>query len=276
MIMRFRLPCAASALAGLLLASGPALAKNVDLIFVIDQSGSMAGEFVDLGDNLAVVFNGLTTSPEITSLQAGLVTYEGSGPGSITLQQGLTDDATVLQNAFAGVQIRGGTEQALSAVDAAVPGGNASLGISYRPNAVRSAILITDENADDAFSYTYAGQTGYGALGQLMDDTGFLLNIITAPSLFDDFAPSARPAGTPDDPFAAIFDLTAFNADPATFLAEFAAAKLEEIIVTEPTDPVFLPVPDAEAHVIPLPATAWLLGAAMLGLGGIGHLRRET
>ena len=263
----------------LVAASSGAHAKSVDIMFVIDQSGSMANEFQDLGANLGIVFNGLQAAPEIDSVTAGLITYEGGlgVPGAITLQQDLTADVSALQTAFAGVGVRGGIENALTAVDAAIPGGTGFLGVSYRPNTVRSIVLITDEDADDENSYTYGGATGYAALGQYLDDSGYLNNIITPSFLFNEFAPASRPSGDAADPFPALFDLAAFNADPQQFLVEFTATKLQEIIVTEPVDPGTPPGPDPETPPapIPLPASAWLLGAALLGLGGAGARRRR-
>ena len=273
-----------TALAGTLaLVSTPAIAKSVDIVFVIDQSGSMANEFRDLGTNLGIVFNGLEAAPEVDSVGAGLITYEGSlsRADAITLQQDITTDASTLESAFAGVSTRGGTENALTAVDAAIPGGAGFVGVGYRPDTVRSIVLITDEDADDENSYQFSGLTGYAALGGYLDQAGYLNNVITSRSLFDDFAPAARPAGDADGSSPALFDLAAFNADPQDFLRGFVATKLEEIIVTdpiEPTDPLppTTPTPtDPGPAPIPLPASALLLGAAMLGLGAAGR-RREA
>lgn len=265
--------------------AAPSLAKTVDLVFVIDQSGSMANEFRDLGDNLGIVFDGLVASPAVDSVTAGLVTYEGrlDREDAITLQQDLTSDVGALTSAFAGVSTRGGVETALTAVDAAIPGGLGFLGIDYRPGTVRSIVLITDEDADDEGVYTYAGQTGYAALGSYLDDAGYLNNVITQPSLFEGFGPASRPLGeagaTP-----ALFSLPAFNDDPQGFLTEFTATKLEEILVADPVDPAPPPDPDPDpidplppveptppveppVAPIPLPASALLLGGALLGLG---------
>lgn len=264
-------------LAGALAASlgaAPAAAANfdVDIMFVIDQSGSMAGEFSDLSANISTFINGLTSDASIDSVHAGLVTYEeaslglgvdcGTGDPCLELDQAITSSVPTLATALstAAGETFGGTEDALSAVSAVLPGGVLFGASGWRSGTVKSIVLITDEDADDALSFTYGGLTGYAALGQQLDDVGYLNNIITVSSLFSTYEPASRPISDPAGDFDALFDLSSFNADPGAFLTQFAAAKLVELQegpITGGSD-------------VPLPAAAWML---LAGLGGLGAVR---
>jgi len=229
---------------------------DFDLVFVIDRSGSMGNEFTDLANNLEVVFNGLNNAAGIGSVSAGLITYLSTP----TLVQNLTTDVNVLKNAINGVSVTGSRENALIAVDSAIPGGNQDLGLNYRPNTVRSVVLITDEDADDENSYSVNGGSSYAGLGAYLDSTGYLNNIITSTSLFSDYDDAARP--TP----GGLFDLAQFNNDPAAFLTSFTNAKIQEA----QSAPVFDPTPTVPP--VPLPAAAWMMIA---GLGGLGFAARR-
>lgn len=230
--------------------SEQAAAVDVDITFVIDRSGSMGGEFSFLGGAIGGFLNDLQGDSRIDSAQAALVSYLGSA----RLESGLTSDATALQSAFAGVPASGGTENALIAVDAAIPGGNANLGIAYRPGTVRSIVLITDEDADDENSYSNSFGTGPTALGALLDQQGFLNNVIFDQGGFDNpetsFNPIARPTG-------ATFDITDFRDDRPGFFAEFTRVKIGEIV-----------------NQVPEPGVLGLMGVALLGMGATRRRRR--
>lgn len=238
-----------------------AQAKDVDLTFVIDQSGSMSDEFVTLSDNIGDFFDLLTNDPGVNSVAGSLITYLGTP----VLQLNKTTSATELSAALASEFASGSVENALGAVDSAIPGGESFLGVDYRPNTVRSVILITDEDADDQFSYPGS----YAGLGDYVANSGYLLNIITETSLFDRYAGAEVPEG-------ALFDIDLFTADPEAFLADFAQAKLDEIATTPiaPVDPVEPTDPSTPAPV-PLPAGLPLLAAA-LGIFGIAGARRRA
>lgn len=248
---------------------------NVDI--VIDQSGSMSNEFSTLGSNISTFVSGLAGDANVSSVNAGLVTYEearlgptgncGFGNSCLQVSQALTSDVTTLGNALAAEasQTFGGTEDALAAVDSVLPGGSLFTTVGWRANTVKSIVLITDEDADDESSYTNSFGTGYAALGQKLDSVNYLNNIITITSLFSEYEPASRPN---DSLNQALFDLNSFTgagADPAAFLAQFAAAKLQEITTGGvPTG--------GSTNVVPLPASGWLV---MAGLGALFAARRR-
>ncbi len=249
---------------------------DVDLVFVIDQSGSMANEFATLASDIDVLFNGLLSSSEVSSVSAGLVTYEAARNGAsttgLTLQQSLDSDAANLSTAFAAVGVFGGTEDALSAVDAVLPGGELFTQLAWRNDTVKSVILITDENADDASIYSNSFGTGYAALGAKLDDVGYLNNIITTSSLFASFEPASAPRGTAGE-YQALFDIADFTgpgSDSSVFLSNFASSKLGELTT------VGTETGGSDMGVVPLPAAGWLLLAGIGGINAISRRRRRA
>lgn len=244
---------------------------DVDLMFVIDQSGSMSDEFSTLAANIAVVFDGLATSSEIGSVAAGVVSYEAAASGTLSLVQSLTTSAATLATALASVPVFGGTEDALSAVASVLPGGSLFSSAGWRNDTVKSIILITDEDADDYWYFSYKGLTGYAALGAQLDDANYLNNIITSSYLFDTYEEASRPydAGEYEALFA-LEDFTGYGADPEAFLAAFAATKLDEITTGGET------TPGSEApSPVPLPASLPLLLSGLAGLSAQYHRKKK-
>ncbi len=221
--------------------------KDVDLLFVIDQSGSMGNEFSTLADNIEDFFNLLTSDARTGSVAGGLISYLGTP----TLDQSLTTDVLSLKAAISGVSVGGGTENGLDAIQAGLPGGSLFNSVGWRPNTVKSFVLLTDEDDD--------GAENYAAVGTAISDAGYLNNIIVSGG-GNEYAPSAVPTG-------AVFSLSTFTSDPTNFFPAFAQAKLGEIETT-PTTPGTTPV-------IPVPASIPLLISGV-GLLGALRLRRKA
>jgi hypothetical protein len=228
---------------------------DADIMFVIDQSGSMSGEFSFLAGAISGFLSDLQADARIGTARAGLISYE-TNP---TLHSDLTTDAAALSAAFAGVPIFGGFENAYRAVDSALPGGNTDFSLSYDPNAVKSVVLITDEDQDGFYSNGFG--TGAAALGDYLDDAGFLNNIIfdqTFGTSVADFEPVARPN-------TGLFSIADFRTDRTAFFEEFTRTKITEIVDA-----------GGGASPIPLPATLPLLLGGLVGLGVISARRRAA
>lgn len=222
-----------------------ATVKDVDLLFIIDQSGSMGSEFSTLAANIESFVGLLEADSRVGSVAGGLITFETSP----TLVQSITTDIADLKADIDAAPIFGGTENGLGAISVALPGGALFDSVGWRNNTVKSLVFITDENADDVGLLTYAG------VGQAVLNAGYLNNIIVS-SGGSAYTPTAVPAG-------AVFDLNQFTADPAGFFTQFAAAKLGEIAITDPTG------------TIPVPASIPLL-ASGLALFGVVRRRRHS
>ena len=225
---------------------------DADLMFVVDGSGSMGDDFTDLGAGMTTFVNALQADHRIGSVRVGLVRYSLNQ----LLQINLTYDLSV----FTGL-LRGkgnfATENPLAAIDFAVTND----AITYRPDAVKSIILITDEEGDDFGTSTNAFGTGGSALGALLDDLGFLNNIIHNPAKRNSTANYSQIAR----PFGALFDIADFRADPTNFLTAFASVKVQEFVDVRTLS-------DQKLNVVPLPAGAWLL---IGGLGALAAVRRR-
>jgi hypothetical protein len=262
--MFLKIKKAAIASVAALTIAGPASAASVDLMFVIDRSGSMQDEFDTLADNIANVLSGIAADSRIDSVAAGIVTFEDS----IDLEQTVTTDATALSSALNSVSVTGGDEPGLGAMASVLPGGSLFDSVGWRPDTVRSLVLITDEDNDSGFGFSSGA---YGAFQTLIDGAGYLNNVIVsnltnACSAFGgsstsggcEYIPTSRPGGN------AAFDLLAFVDDEEAFFQNFVNTKIDEII-----DVIG---PDPDPNVVPLPAAGWMLIA---GLGGLAAMRRK-
>jgi len=80
----FNLAAAGATSLALLAAPVQAATVDVDIMFVIDQTGSMDDELLTLSNSIATFVNGLSGTPDVSSVGVGLVTYEEArnGPGN--------------------------------------------------------------------------------------------------------------------------------------------------------------------------------------------------
>jgi len=145
------------AVACVLLAAGVAGAANsADVLFVVDESGSMATEHAWLSTMVTDLENGLVAAG-VTNNQYGLIGYgdyytAGSTGHSHTVGSGLWGTAAELSTATGSLVTSGGTEDGWEAIDYGLNN------YTFRPGAGLNVILITDEDRDTLDgSLTYAG-----------------------------------------------------------------------------------------------------------------------
>jgi hypothetical protein len=130
-----------------------------DVIAVVDESGSMAGEHAWLGTMVTSLEAGLQTAGVTGPNQYGLVGYGGGGGAHpVTGHQhavggGQFGTAAQFAAATGGLVTTGGTEDGWAGI-------NFALGYAMRADSARNMILVTDEDRDNTnAALTFAGVT---------------------------------------------------------------------------------------------------------------------
>lgn len=131
---------------------GPPSPQNrplVDIVWIIDYSGSMGSYMSAVASNATTFFNAL--SGHNLDFRLGVVAYEITASKRLAPSNG-ADWTTSITDFQSMVQIptSGGTENGLSAIQYALNN------YSYRTGATRYLVILTDENADDYSSSLYS------------------------------------------------------------------------------------------------------------------------
>ncbi len=249
-IQKKLLAAAAAALFGLAGQSQAAIVA--DIMWVVDTSGSMGGDIAQVKQRIAQ-FDSVMIANNIDA-RYGLVRFGGAN----TLIQDFTDITTftAVGSPFTLLSANGGgTEDGSAALQVA-------LTASYRANAVRNLILVTDED-DDNVANRAALATDLAATS-----ANELINIIGNPGNdSNNYYRTLAPANG-----GAFFDILDFRANPAPFFTNFINTKVNEIVqdfcTINPNDPACI-------NRTPEPMSAALVGLGLLGMGALRTRRRK-
>lgn len=149
--------------------SGAQAATTADIIFVVDESGSMAGEHAWIQNMVNSLDADLVTAG-VTANRYGLVGFgrsqtPGPAPAKFLVGGGDWGTAAQLSTAATGLVAYGGTEDGWYGINFALDN------YAFRANAAVNIVLITDEDRDNLLgdgTYTYANTlanlTGENAL----------------------------------------------------------------------------------------------------------------
>lgn len=171
-------------------------ATTADIVFVVDESGSMAGEHAWIAGMVSALDTALGGAG-VTGNRYGLVGFGASGAGGHAVAGhkelvGGGDFGTAAQLAAAtgSLVISGGTEDGYSGLALAFSG------YSFRPGAAVNIILITDEDRD------ILGGSPHTKASILSSFTanGALLNAVVSASFVHNVAPLALLGSNGDDP----------------------------------------------------------------------------
>ena len=114
---------------------------RLDLVFMVDATGSMGDEIGKLKASMRAMADQIAQLPGQPDICYGLVAYRDRGDAFITRTHDLTDDLSAFQNLLSRVQAQGGgdTPEALNeALHEVVHG------LSWRASAARLVVLVAD------------------------------------------------------------------------------------------------------------------------------------
>lgn len=114
---------------------------RLDLVFLVDATGSMGDEIAKLKASMRAMARQIAQLPGQPDICYGLVAYRDRGDAFITRTHDFTDDLGAFQQQLAAVQAHGGgdTPEALNeALHEVVHG------LSWRTNAARMVVLVAD------------------------------------------------------------------------------------------------------------------------------------
>ncbi|MFC4260580.1 VWA domain-containing protein [Marinobacter lacisalsi] len=243
-----------------------------DIVFVVDESGSMGTVQQNLRNNIGLFASILTGTGQVNA-NYGLVGYGdyNAAPRMVTDLTDVSSFSTAAGSLTAGGSREPGytaTAFALNALD-----GQSDL-FSFRSNAVKNIIILTDEPHDSYNSSSYGTIDGSAvdeaAADGALDDNNALYNgVLSGTSTTYSYETLITDHG------GSVFDLTAFNTtDQDTiedFVTYFANAKLKETLDfcdLNPTDPAC----NGSSNPVAEPSAFALLG---LGLSGLVAIRRR-
>lgn len=268
MTLKKLLSSAVFCFATLIASSIQAAPISSDLVFVVDESGSMANVQANLRNNIGL-FSSILSGTGQVDPRFGLVGY---GNSSVVPRQ-LTDfaDSTSFSTAATNLIASGGQEPGYTATAYALNALDDQTDMfSYRPNAVKNIIILTDEPSNYDLS-------GYGSLGGeavtssmldgLLTDNNALYNgVLRWSNTITSYESLITSHG------GSVFDLNQFNStDPLVveeFVTDFATEKLQETL-----DFCVINPNNSACNSVDVPESGSL---ALIGLGLAGmYLRRR-
>ncbi|MCP1336443.1 vWA domain-containing protein [Futiania mangrovi] len=257
-------------------AAAPAQAASIssDIVFIVDESGSMGSVQANLRNNMSL-FASILSGGGVDARYA-LVGYgdRGVAPRLITDFTNPTDFATAAN----GLRTNGGTEPGYSAIAFALNQLDGQTDtLSYRSAAVKNIIILTDEPSN--------GDGGYSIGGATVNEAGIDALLTQFNALLNGVLSGSRTIASYEDLIkdhsGNIFDLNQFGSSDQTqvelFVETFAKGKLQEIIdfcTVNPSDPACQTGGGSSGgSQVSEPGVLALLG---LGLVGLAVARRRV
>lgn len=254
--------------------SGPAKAAIItDIIMIVDESGSMSTEQVNLRNNIGLFASILSAGG--VDAQYGLVGY---GNTSVVPRM-LTDLTTSggFATAAGNLVASGGTEPGYSATAFALNSLDSQSSLfSFRANALKNIIIFTDEpsNGDSCASYglcVSGASVTLATADSLLTDNNALFNaVLSGTNTINSYQTLV------DNHSGNVYNLAGLSTTDTTavqaFVESFAQSKLQEIVdycTLHPEDPA------CQGGRVPEPSSLGMLGFGLAALAGFVALRRR-
>ncbi len=191
--------------------TGIAVAQGIDVVFKIDESGSMSDEIADVKANVVTIFNALPAGSHVGLVGYGTTADHGQTGQQPHVHTALVSDPVAFQAAVDTLASTGSVEQGYravfeSATDTLSAGG--SLGFTGAPYC---NILITDETPDQG------GRTRQEAIDAMVNEGGIFFGIMRG-THFANAQPLADATG------GQLFRIGAFRNDPQPVIEAVLAA----------------------------------------------------
>lgn len=201
----------------------PVQAQGIDVVFKVDESGSMGDDIADVQANVVTIFNNLPAGSSVGLVGYGTPSHFGGYSAQIPhIHTPVTSDASIFQNAVNQLIAYGGLEQGYRAVYESATDtiavdyfGNASPSLGFT-GAPYCNILITDERLNQG------GRTLQEATDAMTGVGGVFFGIL--PSYwFSEAQPLADATG------GQLFDLAAFRQNATPVIEAVLAACVEAV-----------------------------------------------
>lgn len=201
---------------GLLLVSAVPAQAQIDVVFKIDESGSMGDDIVQVKANVVTIFNALPAGSAVGLVGYGTGSHGGGAQQVPHIHTPLTTDLTTFQTAVNQLVASGGLEQGYRAVyeaatDTVSAPPNSSLLFTGAPYC---NILITDETPNQG------GRTRQEAIDAMNAVGGIFFGILPS-GHFAEAQPLADATG------GQLFNLLAFRQDATPVIEAVLAACVE-------------------------------------------------
>jgi hypothetical protein len=186
---------------------------QIDIVFAVDESGSMGNEHTTLQQNIQTVINGLQA--QNLDWRFGLVTFGDSiNSGAPVIISPLVNNT----NALASLQVNGAIEPGFSATSLAV-----SNAMNFRPDAGKCVILISDEDADPAANPQHQQQQQQ-AIADLQTRPAVFFGIVNLAdgTTQNDYGPN--PGSLAAASGGSVFPIADFTANPTIVLQALTSA----------------------------------------------------
>ncbi len=120
---------------------------KVDIVFIIDRSGSMGSHINNVKNNINSFASNLAAGGG--DYRLGLVTYSDTTYGEPLIKTNFTSDATAFQNTMSNVSLASGGDWRESGLEGIADPTNGALSLAFRNDAAKHFVLVTDAEVHD-------------------------------------------------------------------------------------------------------------------------------